>query len=263
MLRLKHKYNIRILGILILLSLALPLLRSHAVAADSQTTKFACADSSTQLKVASDSQLREVVVQCADSARIDYLLNTQYAKIVTYTATCANSHPGATYPTPITMIIHCYSGSATAQGGSIVNVLPTFQQLADQVQCTNGQVVATASNCTASGTTATGQTGSGKYVCGDNSHGGAVHTEIDFGCKGAGNPIADLLFAILRFLSDGVGLVLVASMVWAGIQYTSSRGDPQATAAALRRVRANVIALILFIFAYAILNFVVPGAVLG
>ena len=107
-------------------------------------------------------------------------------------------------------------------------------------------------------------------VCGGNVNRGgktheyaAVHTDINFGCKGKGNAIMDLTFAIVRFLSTGVGFVLVASMIWAGIQYTSSRGDPQATAKAIQRIRANVIALLLFIFAYAILNFVVPGAVLG
>lgn len=72
----------------------------------------------------------------------------------------------------------------------------------------------------------------------------------------------DLLFAVIRFLSIGVGLVITASMVWAGIQYTASRGDPNATSQSIKRLQANVVALLLFIFAYAILNYVVPGAVL-
>jgi len=69
------------------------------------------------------------------------------------------------------------------------------------------------------------------------------------------------MFAIIRFLTTGVGLVLIGSMVVAGIQYASSRGDPQATASALNRIMSNVIALLIFLFAYAILNYVIPGVV--
>jgi hypothetical protein len=97
------------------------------------------------------------------------------------------------------------------------------------------------------------------YCCGSDP---AVQVSIDLGCKGKGNPILDLTFAIIRFLSIGVGLVIVGSMVWAGIQYTASRGEPQGTEEAIKRIRSNVTALVLFIFAYAILNYVVPGAVL-
>lgn len=89
-------------------------------------------------------------------------------------------------------------------------------------------------------------------------------TTIDFGCKGAnckGNCSApiDLTFAIIRFLSAGVGLVVVASMVIAGIQYTTSRGDPQASAAAMKRIQSTVVALFIYIFAFAILNYVIPA----
>jgi hypothetical protein len=89
-----------------------------------------------------------------------------------------------------------------------------------------------------------------------------VKTAIDIGCKGKGNPITDAAFGIIRFLTTGVGVILVGSMIYAGIQYSSSRGDPQATAAAVTRIRANVIALLLFLFAYTLLNYIIPGAFL-
>ena len=90
----------------------------------------------------------------------------------------------------------------------------------------------------------------------------AVKTSINIGCRGKGNAIIDMLFAFIRFLSAGVGLIIAGSLVFAGIQYTVSRGDPQATAAAVDRIQNSVMALLLFLFAYAILNYVVPGAVL-
>ncbi|MDB5166145.1 MAG: hypothetical protein JWM37_217 [Candidatus Saccharibacteria bacterium] len=98
--------------------------------------------------------------------------------------------------------------------------------------------------------------------CGDPNAGG-ITTSIDFGCSGTGNqPIADLLFAIIRFLSIGVGIMLIGSTVVAGLQYTSSQGDTNAVAKSKARLRANAIALLFFLFGFALLNFVVPGQVL-
>ncbi len=98
------------------------------------------------------------------------------------------------------------------------------------------------------------------HSCGGGTD--AVSTSIDIGCKGKGNPIADATFAIIRVLSDGVGLVIIGSIVVGGIQYSASRGDPQATAIAIGRIRSTVIALLLYIFGYAILNFIIPAGFL-
>lgn len=128
----------------------------------------------------------------------------------------------------------------------------------------------TGSTCNG-GTICTGQSEAAPHQCGSGAS--AVHVSINFGCKGEAcvsnpadaycqkdhNAIVDVVFAIIRFLSIGVGIVIVASLVVAGIQFTSSRGDPNATAKAMERIRNTVIALLLFIFTYAILNFVIPN----
>ncbi len=117
-----------------------------------------------------------------------------------------------------------------------------------------------------------GTSGSSNYNAGD-----VVHTSINFGCYGdvcvnsntnpyctsPHNPIIDLSFAIIRLLSDGVGLVIIASIILAGIQYTFSRGEPQSVANATKRIQSSAIALLLFIFAYALLNFIIPNGVFG
>lgn len=110
------------------------------------------------------------------------------------------------------------------------------------------------------------------YQCGTGSE--KQTTSIDFGCKGdacvAGgtvpnycsqnnSPIIDLLFSLIRFLSDGVGLVIVGSIIFAGIQYTTAGGDPQNVAKAIKRIRSSITALIFFIFIYAILNYLIPA----
>jgi hypothetical protein len=89
-----------------------------------------------------------------------------------------------------------------------------------------------------------------------------IGVSIDIGCRGQGNPIADMTFAIIRVLSAGVGLVVVGSIVVGGIQYSASRGDPQATAMAINRIRSSLFALLIYIFGFAILNYIIPGAIL-
>ncbi len=92
---------------------------------------------------------------------------------------------------------------------------------------------------------------------------GSVTTSINFGCNGGGTPAISLLFAVIRFLSDGVGLVVIASMVFAGIQYSMAGSDPQAVSKAKKRINSSIIALIVYIFAFAIINYLVPGGFLN
>ncbi len=91
--------------------------------------------------------------------------------------------------------------------------------------------------------------------------GDAVKVSINVGCRGQGNPIVDMLFAFIRFLSAGVGIVVIGSIVVAGIQYTTSQGDPNATAKALGRINSSGIALLIYIFAAALLNFIIPAGI--
>lgn len=102
----------------------------------------------------------------------------------------------------------------------------------------------------------------GGYQCGkgDNEY----KTRINFGCLGPAaktnmTPVEDLLYSLVRFLSYGVGLVLIASMIVAGIQYSTSEGNPEATQAAKNRIRDAVIGLFIYLFAFAIVQYLVPG----
>jgi hypothetical protein len=105
--------------------------------------------------------------------------------------------------------------------------------------------------------------GDGRFHCGSDTAGKpAVKLSIDLGCKGKDPAILDLMFAIIRLLSTGVGIVIVASTIVAGIQYTASRGNPQEVEKAQERIRSNIIALAIFIFTFAILNWLVPAGLL-
>lgn len=86
-----------------------------------------------------------------------------------------------------------------------------------------------------------------------------VKLSIDIGCQEKYNPIMDMLFAIVRFLSVGAGLVCIASAIAGAIQFTAAGGNPKATSAAIKRMASSVGALVFFLFIYAILNWLVPG----
>ena len=96
--------------------------------------------------------------------------------------------------------------------------------------------------------TSSGNTNTGNSYC----SGGKAH-----------NALLDLLFAIIKFISDGVGLIIIMSLIIAGIQYTFSRGEPQAISSATKRIQSSITALVIFIFAYALLNFIIPNGVFG
>lgn len=116
----------------------------------------------------------------------------------------------------------------------------------------------------ASATIQTGGPSSAQYTCGGTVNGvdESVKVSINIGCEGKGYGLVDALFAIIRFLSVGVGLVVVASIVWAGIQYSAARDDPSAVAKARERIQSTLIALLVYIFASAILDFVLPAGFL-
>ncbi len=99
---------------------------------------------------------------------------------------------------------------------------------------------------------------SAAHVCGGGRGENPYTPSIEIGCTGKGNPITDATFAIIRFLSNGVGLIIIGSLIVGGIQYSASRGDPQATANAIKRIQSTIFALLIYIFGYAFLNYIIP-----
>ncbi|MCA9331778.1 hypothetical protein KC968_02450 [Candidatus Saccharibacteria bacterium] len=74
--------------------------------------------------------------------------------------------------------------------------------------------------------------------------------------------IINIIVKVIQALSGAVGIVVVVMIVWGGIQYTSSRDNPQKTAAAKEHIINAVMALVMYIFFVAILNWLIPGGVL-
>ena len=100
----------------------------------------------------------------------------------------------------------------------------------------------------------------GVDTCGGSEN--SVRIGFEIGCKGEGNAIMDMVLALLRFITTGVGVLVIGSVIVAGIQYSAARGNPQATQAAIKRIQTSIGALLLYIFAFALINWIIPGTVL-
>jgi len=92
------------------------------------------------------------------------------------------------------------------------------------------------------------------------------YSKFDFGCLGEKgppgmNPIKDLAFALLRFLSVGVGIAVILAVIGSGIQYSASEGNAEVTTKAKKRMRSAIIGLGVYIFAFSLFQFLVPGGI--
>ncbi len=74
--------------------------------------------------------------------------------------------------------------------------------------------------------------------------------------------IVKYLVGGIQFLSALAGMAIVGSMMMAGYQYMTARDNSGQVEAAKKRILWALIALGLFIFMFAILNWLVPGGVL-
>jgi hypothetical protein len=77
------------------------------------------------------------------------------------------------------------------------------------------------------------------------------------------NAIYTWLILIIRFLSAGVGIAVVGGIVYGGIMYMTARDNAGQTQKAITIIVNAVIGLLLYIFLFAIINFLVPGGILS
>lgn len=94
---------------------------------------------------------------------------------------------------------------------------------------------------------------------------GSATTTGRFECTGDAcvndNPITKFLFVVINLLSGAIGIIIVAVIILAGIQYTTSGGNPQQAAQAKKRIINAIIALVAFFFLFAILQWLIPGGI--
>jgi hypothetical protein len=93
---------------------------------------------------------------------------------------------------------------------------------------------------------------------------GGVATSIDYGCGSSkGGPIYGFLRGIIKFAGGLVGLLVIMMLIIGGIRYITSAGNPKLVAAAKNQITNAIIGLVLFALMLAILNFLLPGGIIG
>jgi len=75
------------------------------------------------------------------------------------------------------------------------------------------------------------------------------------------SPIVHDLQTIVDFMSALIGIVVIGVIIIGGIQYSMAGGSPDATGKAKQRIINGVLALIVFIFTFAFLQWLIPGGI--
>lgn len=73
------------------------------------------------------------------------------------------------------------------------------------------------------------------------------------------NLVYRFLNPFIKMLTVLVGVAVVIGIAIGGLQYAGSAGDASKVAAAKTRIRNSVVALIMYFFLYALLQFLIPG----
>jgi Type IV secretion system pilin len=74
-------------------------------------------------------------------------------------------------------------------------------------------------------------------------------------------PIVDFANTAFSAIAGFIGLAVTGNIIWAGIQYSMSQGDPSKASKAKDRIRGAIIALIMFLSLSAFIEWLIPGGI--
>lgn len=100
------------------------------------------------------------------------------------------------------------------------------------------------------------QIGNGDGECAE-----AADLSFDWGGGDCTNA-RELITLGFRLLAGIVGIAVVGGITWGGILYTTSNGNASKAQQGITTIVNSVIGLLLFIFLFALANFLVPGGVI-
>ena len=208
-------------------------LSSGVASADTVGEVFACADKTTSINRTTD-RSNQLIVTCKSGANILYTNNSGYPT-VTLDVSCPSGQSVGTAVdapnAPTTKYkFYCVYMAGPDKPAVRSNVLPTSTDPVTNAAADAGYVDPAAKG---------GQ-------CKSTAHCDLIDKYI--------NPF-------INFMAALVGIAVVVSIIVGGIQYSSSAGDPQKVTLAKNRIRNAIIALVTFLFLYALLQFLVPGGI--
>ena len=98
----------------------------------------------------------------------------------------------------------------------------------------------------------------------DPKTGNTVQITVDgvSNLPGSGGAIINYLRGWLMLLNEAVALVIMLMIIIAGVQYITSLAQPASVQAAKKRLTNAMIALVLWLMMFAVLQFLVPGGIL-
>lgn len=73
--------------------------------------------------------------------------------------------------------------------------------------------------------------------------------------------IIKYIVVITNVLSGIVGVVIVAMLIWGGIQYSAAGADASKVQAAKQKITNALLALLLFVFGFSIVQWLIPGGI--
>lgn len=97
--------------------------------------------------------------------------------------------------------------------------------------------------------------------CSDTTNGGSKADPTAVQNCVTSTPIWNDINTIINFLSAGVGIIVTGVIILGGIQYIMAGGNPQALTAARQRITNGLIALFIFLFVFAFLQWLIPGGI--
>lgn len=97
-------------------------------------------------------------------------------------------------------------------------------------------------------------------TCGMDGKGDDIQTSIDYGCTSKDeNGILQILVAGINFMAIGVGIAVIFGIVLGSLKYASADGNASQAQKGIEIIVASIVSLLVFIFMWAIVNFLVPG----
>jgi len=78
-----------------------------------------------------------------------------------------------------------------------------------------------------------------------------------------GNSIVKMLKLAVKVTAVGVGIIISGVLATAGLQYAAARGNPQAISGAKNKILAALGGLAIYLLFAALVNFLIPGGIIG
>jgi hypothetical protein len=78
-------------------------------------------------------------------------------------------------------------------------------------------------------------------------------------CQANNNLFTRYINPFIKFLNFAVGLAVTIGILVGALQYISSAGDPQKAAKGKQHIWNAILALLVYLFLFGILNFLIPG----